>query len=105
VRIVDGGWIAADLAGHMPDLASIVGISLGVADVEKSASLLAHNGAGYQRIPGAVTVSRAHACGTFTRIPVGTRVSLLGCRIMGTVRSFATAGPVPIPASRVARSK
>jgi hypothetical protein len=66
VRIVDGGWIAADLAGNMPDLASIAGISLGVADVDKSATLLAHNGAGYQRIPGAVTVSRDYACGTFT---------------------------------------
>ena len=65
LHIVDGRWIAANLPGKTPDLPYIAGIGLSVTDVDKTANLLAQNGVGYQRKPGAVTVSPAHACGAF----------------------------------------
>jgi len=65
LHIVDGRWIAANLSGKTPDLPYIAGIGLRVVDVDKIANLLAQNGVGYQRKPGAVSVSPADACGAF----------------------------------------
>ena len=65
VRVVDGGWIAARLAGKIPDLPYLAGVNLGVADVAKTADLLAQNGLPYQTKAGSLLISPADACGAF----------------------------------------
>ncbi|HZT18461.1 MAG TPA: VOC family protein [Dongiaceae bacterium] len=65
VRVVDGGWVAANLPGKTPDLPYIAGIGLGVADIGRTADVLAQNGVRYQREPGSLTVAPADACGAF----------------------------------------
>jgi hypothetical protein len=65
VRVVDGGWIAARLAGKTPDLPYLAGVNLGVADVARTADLLAQNGLPYQPKAGSLLISPADACGAF----------------------------------------
>ena len=65
VRVVDGDWIAARLPGKTPALPYVAGLGLGVADIGKTADLLAKNGLSYLRKAGALMVSPADACGAF----------------------------------------
>lgn len=65
VGVVDGGWIAARLAGRAPDLPYLAGLDLGVADLGRTAGLLAQNGVPYQRKAGSLLVAPADACGAF----------------------------------------
>jgi catechol 2,3-dioxygenase-like lactoylglutathione lyase family enzyme len=65
VRVVDGGWIAARVAGKTPDLPYLAGLGLGVADVGATADLLARNGLTFRRRAGSLLISPADACGAF----------------------------------------
>ena len=65
VGVVDGGWIAARLAGRVPEIPYLAGLELDVADLGRTADLLAQNGVPYQRKAGSLLVSPADACGAF----------------------------------------
>ena len=65
MRVVDGGWIAARVAGKTPDLPYLAGLGLGVADVGATADLLAQKGLTFRRRAGSLLISPADACGAF----------------------------------------
>ena len=65
VRIVDGGWVAAHASKPTPAFPYIAGLTLQVADLAKTSSLLKKNGVPSRRSNGSLMVGPGQACGAF----------------------------------------
>jgi catechol 2,3-dioxygenase-like lactoylglutathione lyase family enzyme len=65
VTIVDGAWLAGHLPPGTPALPFIAGISVGVADIVRTADLLATSGVPFEPRGSSVWVAPPEACGAF----------------------------------------
>jgi hypothetical protein len=71
VHIVDGDWIRANLPGKSPGLPYLAGLTVSVADIGRTADVLAKNGVGRRSTPGGLMVAPADACGAFIEFQAG----------------------------------
>jgi len=65
VRVVDGDWVTAHVLTPAPTLPLIVGLTLTVADLSRTSSLLERNGIAARRSGGSLMVDPGQACGAF----------------------------------------
>jgi catechol 2,3-dioxygenase-like lactoylglutathione lyase family enzyme len=65
VRVVGADWLAARVPGVAPALPYIAGIGLRVADLGRTAALLAANGVAHRRESGSIMIDPGQACGAF----------------------------------------
>ena len=71
VTVVDAAWLAGHLPPGAPDVPYIAGISVGVADIVRTADLLATSGVPFEPRGSSVWVAPSEACGAFIEFVVG----------------------------------
>ena len=71
VDVVDAAWLAGHVPAGAPALPYIAGISIGVADIVRTADLLATSGVPFDPRGRAVWIAPAEACGAFIEFVAG----------------------------------
>ena len=71
VAIVDAAWLAGHVPAGAPPLPYIAGISIGVADIVRTADLLATSGVPFEPRGSSVWVAPSEACGAFIEFVAG----------------------------------
>ena len=65
VSVVDGAWVGEHVPAGAPALPYIAGISIGVADIVRTADLLATSGVPFEPRGSSVWVAPSEGCGAF----------------------------------------
>jgi hypothetical protein len=71
VQIVDCAWLQANVPGKTPPFPYLAGLALHVADVGRTADVLAKNGLNYRSTPAGLMVAPSDACGAFIEFQAG----------------------------------